>query len=43
MWEYNDPDSILKEELLKEVFRVEGHIYRDEINNCPYFIPYKVN
>lgn len=43
MWEYNDPNSILKKELLKEVFRVEGHIYRDEINNCPYFIPHKVN
>lgn len=43
MWEYSDPDSILKEELLKEVFRVDGHIYRDEINDCPYFIPYKVN
>lgn len=43
IWEYNNPNSILKKELLKEVFRVEGHIYRDEINHCPYFIPYKVN
>lgn len=43
MWEYNKPSSILKGELLREVFKVEGHIYKDEINNCPYFIPYKVN
>ncbi|MCF6462886.1 ABC transporter ATP-binding protein [Clostridium sp. Cult1] len=43
IWEYNNPNSIFKKELLKEVFRVEGHIYRDEINHCPYFIPYKVN
>ena len=43
MWEYNRPNNIMKEKLLKEVFKVEGHIYNDEINNCPYFIPYKVN
>lgn len=43
MWEYSHPDSILKAELLKEVFNIDGHIYRDEINNCPYFIPQKIN
>ncbi|NLV76883.1 MAG: ABC transporter ATP-binding protein [Tissierellia bacterium] len=43
IWEYDNPKSILRKKLLKEVFRVDGHIYKDEINHCPYFIPYKVN
>lgn len=43
VWEYNRPDLVLNKELLKEVFRVEGHIYKDKVNNCPYFIPYRIN
>ncbi|GFN34818.1 ABC transporter ATP-binding protein [Tepidimicrobium xylanilyticum] len=43
IWEYNNPNLVLNERLLKEVFNVKGHIYRDEINRCPYFIPYKAN
>ncbi len=39
IWEYNSPDIILNERLLRDVFRVKGHIYQDEINRCPYFIP----
>lgn len=43
IWEYNSPEKILNKKLLREVFRVEGHIYEDKINSCPYFIPSKVN
>ena len=43
MWEYGKPNKILKSKLLKDVFRIEGHIYEDQINGCPYFIPHKVS
>lgn len=39
---YGRPDTIMKERLLKDIFRIEAHIYEDEINNCPYFIPSKI-
>jgi len=40
--EYGNPDNIIKSELLKEVFKIESHVYEDKVNHCPYFIPYKV-
>ncbi len=43
IWEWGKPEEILKGKLLKDVFRIDGHIYRDRVNCCPYFIPHKVN
>lgn len=43
LWEHGNPEKIMRGKLLKEVFRIEGHIYEDEINGCPYIIPYKVD
>lgn len=40
--EYGIPNNIIKSTLLKDVFRIEAHIYKDEVNDCPYFIPYKI-
>ncbi len=40
--EYGIPNNIIKSTLLKDVFRIEANIYRDEVNDCPYFIPYKI-
>ncbi len=39
---YGNPDSTIRENLLREIFKIEAHIYRDEISGCPYFIPYKI-
>lgn len=39
---HGKPKDIIKSKLLKDVFRIESHIYEDEINSCPYFIPHKV-
>lgn len=40
--EASRPVNIIKSNLLKDVFRIESHIYEDQVNNCPYFIPHKV-
>lgn len=40
--QYGRPDRILEKKLLKDVFRIEAHIYEDKVNNCPYFIPHKI-
>ncbi|NLK44319.1 MAG: ABC transporter ATP-binding protein [Tissierellia bacterium] len=40
--QYGKPNSILQTKLLKDVFRIEAHIYEDKINDCPYFIPHKI-
>lgn len=40
--EYGKPNNIIRSELLKDVFRIEAHIYQDKVNNCPYFIPHKI-
>ena len=37
-----DPKSTIDSLLLKEIFRIDAHIYEDEINDCPYFIPHKI-
>ncbi len=42
IFEWGNPENIIRSTLLKDIFRIESHIYRDEINDCPYFIPYKV-
>lgn len=42
IWEYGKPSNILQTKLLNDVFRIEAHIYEDEINHCPYFIPHKI-
>lgn len=39
---YGKPENIMETNLLKDIFRIEAHIYEDEINDCPYFIPYKM-
>ena len=40
--ECGKPNNILQTKMLKDVFRIEAHIYQDEINDCPYFIPHKL-
>lgn len=37
-----DPCSIINTALLKDIFRIEAHVYEDKINCCPYFIPHKI-
>lgn len=39
---YGKPKNIIKSKLLKDIFRIEAHIYEDEVNCCPYFIPHKI-
>lgn len=42
VYHYGKPETIINSKLLKDVFRIEAHIYKDEINNSPYFIPNKI-
>ena len=39
---YGKPKNIIKSKLLKDIFRIEAHVYEDEVNCCPYFIPHKM-
>ena len=39
---HGDPCSIINTTLLKDIFRIEAHVYEDKINCCPYFIPHKI-
>lgn len=36
------PREIINEVLLKEIFRIEAHIYEDKINDCLYYIAHKI-
>lgn len=36
------PETTIRNNLLRDIFKIDAHIYEDEINNCPYFIPYKI-
>ncbi|WP_250160091.1 ABC transporter ATP-binding protein [Caloranaerobacter azorensis] len=36
------PNSIIKNNVLKDVFRIDADIYHDTVNKCPYFIPRKI-
>ncbi|MEW8973229.1 MAG: ABC transporter ATP-binding protein [Tissierellaceae bacterium] len=40
--ENGKPENIIKRNILEDVFRIEAHIYSDEVNSCPYFIPYRI-
>lgn len=37
------PKDIISTSLLRDVFRIKADIYEDSINNCPYFIPKKID
>ncbi len=37
------PKEVINEYLLKDVFGIKANVYNDKINNCPYFIPKKLN
>lgn len=39
---YGKPSNIINPKLLKDIFRIEAHVYEDEVNCCPYFIPHKI-
>lgn len=39
---YGEPSNIINPELLKDIFRIEAHVYEDKVNSCPYFIPHKI-
>lgn len=36
------PNEVINSDLLKDIFRIEAHIYSDDINDCPYFIAHKI-
>lgn len=38
---YGSPEDIIKPHLFEEVFKIHAHIYKDEVNDCAYFIPHK--
>lgn len=42
IYEHGEPENIIKSTLLKDIFRIKAHVYEDKVNNCPYFIPYKI-
>ena len=42
IFKYGQPRHIMNPQLLQEIFRIEAHVYEDEVNSCPYFIPYKI-
>ena len=39
---YGQPNNVINPQLLKDIFRIEAHIYEDKVNSCPYFIPHKI-
>ncbi|MDD2481521.1 MAG: ABC transporter ATP-binding protein [Lutispora sp.] len=39
--EWGTPNEILRSDLIKRVFKIQSHIYEDDINQCLYFIPEK--
>ncbi len=41
IFEWGSPQQILRNDLIKNVFKINSHIYDDEINKCLYFIPEK--
>jgi iron complex transport system ATP-binding protein len=42
LYSQGTPKQVINDALLKEVFRIEAHIYMDEVNDCPYFIPQNI-
>lgn len=36
------PSDVVTDEFLQDVFGVSAHVYEDEVNGCPYFIPERV-
>lgn len=43
LWDWGGPKEILSKKMLKEIFRIDGDIHIDKVNNCPYFIPNSVS
>ena len=41
IFNWGSPNEIFKSDLIRDVFRVESHIYEDSVNDCLYFIPEK--
>lgn len=39
---YGEPSNVINPQLLKDIFRIEAHVYEDRVNSCPYFIPHKI-
>lgn len=42
VYSHGKPENIIKADLLKNIFKIQAHIYEDKINKCPYFIPHKI-
>jgi iron complex transport system ATP-binding protein len=42
IYKYGQPREIMNPQLLKDIFRIKAHVYEDEVNSCPYFIPYEI-
>jgi len=40
--QFGSPHKIIREKMLKDVFRIKSHIYQDKVNGCPYFIAHKI-
>lgn len=39
---HGKPDSIMNIQLLRDIFRIDAHIYEDKVNQCSYFIAEKI-
>lgn len=39
---YGKPKTVIKSDLLRDVFRIEADVFEDTVNSCPYFIPNKI-
>ena len=42
VYKEGSPKSVINEQVLKDIFKIDAEIYEDKINNCPYFIPNKI-
>lgn len=39
---YGSPETTIRKNLLRDIFNIDSHIYQDQVNDCPYFIPFKI-
>lgn len=42
IYHYGSPETTIRKNLLRDIFNIDSHIYQDQANDCPYFIPFKI-
>ena len=42
VYDYGNPESIIAQDNMKEVFNIDSQIIHDDKNNCPFIIPEKL-